>query len=103
IVPPEAASAVARDLTRATREQAATLLFADLNAISPTTVARIAESARADGIDVVDGSISGPPPWSAGTTRVYLSGPARRGGREVATGVARRSASTGSGETSPGG
>jgi len=75
IVPPEAAPAVARDLARAARERSATPLFADLNAVAPMTVARIAESARADGIDVVDGSISGPPPWSAGTTRLYLSGP----------------------------
>jgi 3-hydroxyisobutyrate dehydrogenase-like beta-hydroxyacid dehydrogenase len=27
------------------------------------------------GCDLVDGSISGPPPWKAGTTRLYLSGP----------------------------
>ena len=29
----------------------------------------------AAGLELVDGSISGPPPWTAGTTRVYLSGP----------------------------
>lgn len=42
-------------------------LYADLNAVSPDTV-------RSLGVDV-DGSISGPPPWRDGTTRIYLSGP----------------------------
>ena len=42
-------------------------LVADLNAVSP-------ETARGLGVDV-DGSISGPPPVAAGTTRIYLSGP----------------------------
>ena len=28
-----------------------------------------------EGLDLVDGSISGPPPWKPGTTRIYLSGP----------------------------
>ena len=75
IVPPEAAPAAADDIARAAREQDATPLLADLNAIAPATAARIAEAARRDGVELVDGSISGPPPWSAGTTRLYLSGP----------------------------
>jgi len=60
--------------TSAAEEVAATVrsanpnsLFVDLNALSPETVRRI-------GADV-DGAISGPPPWRAGTTRIYLSGP----------------------------
>jgi 3-hydroxyisobutyrate dehydrogenase-like beta-hydroxyacid dehydrogenase len=61
IVPPEAAPAVAADVRGAA-------LFVDLNAIAPATV-------RAFEGEIVDGSISGPPPWNAGTTRVYLSGP----------------------------
>jgi 3-hydroxyisobutyrate dehydrogenase-like beta-hydroxyacid dehydrogenase len=45
-------------------------LVADLNAIAPGTVRRLA-------VDV-DGSISGPPPWQPGQTRIYLSGPRAR-------------------------
>ena len=74
IVPPEAAPDVAEAIGRAAREQAAGPLVADLNAIAPSTAARIAEAGRANGLELVDGSISGPPPWSAGTTRIYLSG-----------------------------
>ena len=60
IVPPAEAEAVAAELGGAR-------LFADLNAISPARAARISPEA--------DGSISGGPPWQAGTTRIYLSGP----------------------------
>jgi 3-hydroxyisobutyrate dehydrogenase-like beta-hydroxyacid dehydrogenase len=59
IVPPAEAEAVAAELGGAR-------LFADLNAISPARAARISPA--------VDGSISGGPPWQAGTTRIYLSG-----------------------------
>jgi 3-hydroxyisobutyrate dehydrogenase-like beta-hydroxyacid dehydrogenase len=69
IVPPEAASAVAVDIVAAGQERR---LFVELNAVSPGTVARIAAAAAP--LEVVDGSISGPPPWKAGTTRIYLSG-----------------------------
>jgi 3-hydroxyisobutyrate dehydrogenase-like beta-hydroxyacid dehydrogenase len=60
IVPPAEAEPVAAELAGAR-------LFADLNAISPARAARISPA--------VDGSISGGPPWQAGTTRIYLSGP----------------------------
>ena len=60
IVPPTEAGAVAAAVHGAR-------LVADLNAVSP-------ETARGLGADV-DGSISGPPPVEAGTTRIYLSGP----------------------------
>jgi 3-hydroxyisobutyrate dehydrogenase-like beta-hydroxyacid dehydrogenase len=60
IVPPAEAPVVAAAVRGAA-------LVADLNAVSP-------ETARGLGIDV-DGSISGPPPVAAGTTRIYLSGP----------------------------
>jgi 3-hydroxyisobutyrate dehydrogenase-like beta-hydroxyacid dehydrogenase len=60
IVPPDQAEAVAADLSGAR-------LFADLNAVSPETARRISTQ--------VDGSISGPPPTNAGTTRIYFSGP----------------------------
>jgi 3-hydroxyisobutyrate dehydrogenase-like beta-hydroxyacid dehydrogenase len=60
IVPPDQAEQIALELAGAA-------LFADLNAVAPATAMRISP--------VVDGSISGPPPWQAGTTRIYLSGP----------------------------
>ena len=60
IVPPAEAEPVAARVAGAR-------LFADLNAISPARAARISPE--------VDGSISGGPPWQAGTTRIYLSGP----------------------------
>ena len=60
IVPPAEAEAVAAELAGAR-------LLADLNAIAPATAKRISPQ--------VDGSISGGPPWQAGTTRIYLSGP----------------------------
>jgi 3-hydroxyisobutyrate dehydrogenase-like beta-hydroxyacid dehydrogenase len=60
IVPPDQAEAVASGLGGAR-------LVADLNAVSPATARRIS-------VDV-DGSISGPPPVEAGTTRIYISGP----------------------------
>ena len=60
IVPPDRAEAVAAEL-------GAARLLADLNAVSPETARRISGE--------VDGSISGPPPLEAGTTRIYLSGP----------------------------
>jgi 3-hydroxyisobutyrate dehydrogenase-like beta-hydroxyacid dehydrogenase len=47
-------------------------LFVELNAIAPATVRRI----ERDGVlGLVDGSISGPPPWKPETTRIYVSGP----------------------------
>ncbi|WP_236791314.1 DUF1932 domain-containing protein [Amycolatopsis sp. GM8] len=45
-------------------------LYADLNAISPETAARIAGLVPR----FVDGGIVGPPPHRPGTTRLYLSG-----------------------------
>src|SRR5262245_35776198 len=68
IVPPEAAPAVAMEIVRAATEVGAAPLLADLNAVSPSTVRAM------DGLELVDGSISGPPPWKPGT-RLYLSGP----------------------------
>jgi 3-hydroxyisobutyrate dehydrogenase-like beta-hydroxyacid dehydrogenase len=72
IVPPEFAPDVAAEVLRAAPSTAT--LLVDLNAIAPTTARGIAEAAAASGHEVVDGSISGPPPWRAGTTRIYVSG-----------------------------
>lgn len=49
--------------------------MADLNAVAPATARRIAERLQQAGLDLVDGSISGPPPTPGGATRLYLSGP----------------------------
>jgi 3-hydroxyisobutyrate dehydrogenase-like beta-hydroxyacid dehydrogenase len=70
IVPPEASPAVAADIARAARELGVSPLLADLNAIAPATARELSNA----GLELVDGSISGPPPWKPGT-RVYLSGP----------------------------
>jgi len=74
VVPPEAAPAVVSDVVRASEGLEVRPLLVDLNAIAPATALGIASTAAAAGVDVVDGSISGPPPWRAGTTRIYLSG-----------------------------
>jgi 3-hydroxyisobutyrate dehydrogenase-like beta-hydroxyacid dehydrogenase len=73
VVPPEAAVDVATAVAREAGDAAP--LVADLNAISPATAQRIASALGDAGLDAVDGSISGPPPHAAGTTRLYLSGP----------------------------
>lgn len=75
IAPPGEAEAIAADLSAAAKRTGARPLVADLNAISPETVRRIDLTLREAGLDLVDGSISGPPPHTAGTTRIYLSGP----------------------------
>jgi 3-hydroxyisobutyrate dehydrogenase-like beta-hydroxyacid dehydrogenase len=73
VVPPEAALDAAGSLER--ESGGAQPLVVDLNAISPATTRRVAATLGAVGVDTVDGSISGPPPRSPGTTRIYLSGP----------------------------
>ena len=50
-------------------------LYLDANAVSPATAARIGAMVRDGGGDFVDGGVIGPPPQTAGTTRLYLSGP----------------------------
>ena len=65
---------VAHVVLRAAKVEGSSPLFAELNAIAPSTVLRIEAAFIQSGIEVVDGSISGPPPWKPGT-RVYLSGP----------------------------
>ncbi len=72
IAPPDQAEAIARDVDAAAARAGARPLAADLNAISPATARRIASEI---GLDLVDGSISGPPPAKPGTTRIYVSGP----------------------------
>jgi 3-hydroxyisobutyrate dehydrogenase-like beta-hydroxyacid dehydrogenase len=71
IVPPAEATAVAGDLARAADAAGTRPLLVELNAIAPATVRGLA----ALGLELVAGSISGPPPGAPGTTRIYLSGP----------------------------
>ena len=69
IVPPEQARTAAETVLRTANEIGRTPLFVELNAIAPATALEIASK-----LEMVDGAISGPPPWKPGTTRVYLSG-----------------------------
>jgi len=78
ILPPEAARSAAADVARAARAEGVSPLLVELNAVAPATARAIAAASAEAGLDLVDASISGPPPWNAGTTRVYLSGPRAR-------------------------
>ena len=73
IVPPEAAATVADDVVRAADAEGTRPLLVELNAVAPATVREIRVAAADRGLDLVDGSISGGPPWKPGT-RIYLSG-----------------------------
>jgi 3-hydroxyisobutyrate dehydrogenase-like beta-hydroxyacid dehydrogenase len=73
VTPPGAARAAAATIAGAARETAARPIVVDLNAISPATVEQIASTIAP--LDLVDGSISGPPPTVRPGARVYLAGP----------------------------
>ena len=62
VVPPGEAVAAARAIAVAARRTRARPLAADLNAVSPARVREIAAVLAAEGLELVDGSISGPPP-----------------------------------------
>jgi len=49
-------------------------LYVDGNAVAPATARAIGEVVEQGGAAFVDGGIIGPPPRSAGSTRLYLSG-----------------------------
>jgi 3-hydroxyisobutyrate dehydrogenase-like beta-hydroxyacid dehydrogenase len=53
--------------------------YVDANAIAPGTAAVVAGLVEGGGGAYIDGGIIGPPPLKAGTTRLYLSGPAAIG------------------------
>jgi len=71
ICPPHAAV----DVARAVAEAGFAGTYVDANAIAPTTTRDVAEIATSVGATFVDGGIVGAPPFEAGTTRLYLSGP----------------------------
>ena len=58
-------------------------IFADANAIAPATAREIARMIEDGGGSYVDGGIIGPPPVTAGSTRLYLSGPRAAEVREL--------------------
>ena len=65
-MPPGAALEVAGAIAAAAARTGARPIVADLNAIAPATMEAVAECLADAGLDVVDGSISGPPPRHAG-------------------------------------
>ncbi|HVB69086.1 MAG TPA: DUF1932 domain-containing protein [Acetobacteraceae bacterium] len=76
IVPPGEAVALAERLAPALTAAAQKPVYADCNAVSPATMARIAAVLAPTGCACVDAGIIGPPPTAdARTTRIYLSGP----------------------------
>jgi 3-hydroxyisobutyrate dehydrogenase-like beta-hydroxyacid dehydrogenase len=70
VCPPHAAV----DLARAVAACRFTGLFVDANAVAPATAREIGSVVEAGGAAFVDGGLIGPPPRSAGSTRLYLSG-----------------------------
>jgi 3-hydroxyisobutyrate dehydrogenase-like beta-hydroxyacid dehydrogenase len=72
VVPPESAVAAATTIAESLSRTGASPLVADLNAIAPSTMERVASIVS---VDTVDGSISGSPPNVRKGGRIYLSGP----------------------------
>jgi 3-hydroxyisobutyrate dehydrogenase-like beta-hydroxyacid dehydrogenase len=72
VCPPGASVAVLDDVITAAGDHRPVL--ADLNAVSPATMADLERRATGQGFHLVDGSISGGPPSPGGDTLVYLSG-----------------------------
>ena len=71
ICPPHAAVDVARQVA----DTGYAGFYVDANAISTETAQQVAGIVTAAGATYVDGGIIGPPPETAGHTRLYLSGP----------------------------
>lgn len=79
IVVPEAAQEVARRVAAALRATGAGTLYADCNAISPETTARVAHTIGAAGGRFIDASIIGGPPGAGRPPpRFYVAGPHAR-------------------------
>jgi 3-hydroxyisobutyrate dehydrogenase-like beta-hydroxyacid dehydrogenase len=71
ICPPHAALDVARQVAASGYDGT----YVDANAIAVATAEQVAGIVTAAGATYVDGGIIGPPPETAGRTRLYLSGP----------------------------
>lgn len=85
ICPPHAAVDVAREVADTGGFRS---LYVDANAISPATAASVTEIITAVDATYVDGGIIGPPPVTAGHTRLYLSGDEAGVARELFAGTA---------------
>jgi 3-hydroxyisobutyrate dehydrogenase-like beta-hydroxyacid dehydrogenase len=72
VTPPAAAVAAAATIATVARHTDRRPLVVDLNAVSPATIGQIARAL--EGLDLVDGAISGPPPTVRPGARIYLSG-----------------------------
>jgi len=64
----------ARELAHAAIEADFQGVYVDCNAISPSSARAIAGACSAAGLRFVDAGIIGPPPKTAGSTRLYLAG-----------------------------
>jgi 3-hydroxyisobutyrate dehydrogenase-like beta-hydroxyacid dehydrogenase len=82
VCPPHAAREVARSLAGFEG------VFVDANAVAPATARELSEVVDSGGGEFVDGGIVGPPPRTAGATRLYLSGTASAGVAELFAGSA---------------
>ena len=75
VVPPNAAVAVAERLRPALARTARKPLYVDCNAVSPSTVARVAAAVAPSGCDFVDGCLFGGPTSGKPGVMIYVSGP----------------------------
>ena len=75
IMPPAAAASFALSVSIEMRNTRSTPVFADCNALAPTTVQEIARTVIGFGGKFIDGSIIGAPPGRHAPTRLYVSGP----------------------------
>lgn len=75
ILPPDHALSQAQAVARAMVECGAAPAYADCNAISPMSMARVAEALAPTGATVIDCGIIGLNPVKAPPTRFYVSGP----------------------------
>ncbi|MBT4907466.1 MAG: NAD(P)-dependent oxidoreductase [Rhodospirillaceae bacterium] len=74
VMPPSAAVTFATEVAALMTSSGATPLFADCNAIAPSTSRTIAGLIEAAGADYLDGGIIGAPPGRSAATRLYVSG-----------------------------
>jgi 3-hydroxyisobutyrate dehydrogenase-like beta-hydroxyacid dehydrogenase len=72
--PPFASPLLATELATAARRTAVRPLVSDWNAVAPATARELERILGSEGVELVDGSISGGPPRADYRTRVYLSG-----------------------------
>lgn len=74
VVPPAEAEALAESLAPHLAASPRPPIYCDLNAVSPTTLARVEARVRAAGAEFVDGGIIGPPPSESRSPRIYVAG-----------------------------